>query len=600
MQAAETTLIDNRNSAITQRQHAASLLQSPASSHQREIVSKVNASPLVVTQRQRLAESFGEAAPLRENLEDEELFQGRFKAIQRQSVEEEEPLQGKFSEGTRSTQLQSETVKSDNRTGMPDQLKAGIESLSGMDISDVRVHRNSPKPTQLNALAFAQGKEIHLGSGQERNLPHEAWHVVQQRQGRVKPTMQTKGVPINDDSALEQEADVMVQKALQGKFGATPINATRPLVKKYSNSSFVQQNTIQRITFERSTLGKIGGIFGRADADADRWIATFNLLNTLATVTLTAQAANLAHFPEFNQGYTLPRAFVLANAAAHIAAANRVAVGAQILFHYQHAHELENTRLPQVVTLGGPKCVILGGFNANQWDIFDSITQLPATLANLAGLTNLQFTDFFNLPIAALNDFITIPNAQKAAILANIPVMLGVSDLDQAYNAWNGAAKQGHTFSEHGAHHSDVHMQGLADGSGNPKGRWLTFAVQQAAITQAENHMWNLANYPGVDSALRTPGNNWIHPGGIYNNARHLATRANPNPPRTKKKVDLINQNFGGGNTGTTFFPMPGVRFWGFWQPGRPAPVVAGNFTAIFQLQQGGGAYRVLTAYPVV
>ncbi len=31
-----------------------------------------------------------------------------------------------------------------NRTGLPDQLKAGIESLSGIDMSDVRVHANSP------------------------------------------------------------------------------------------------------------------------------------------------------------------------------------------------------------------------------------------------------------------------------------------------------------------------------------------------------------------------------------------------------------------------------------------------------------------------
>src|SRR5689334_17082968 len=33
-------------------------------------------------------------------------------------------------------------VATPNRTGMPDQLKAGIESLSGMDLSDVRVHVN--------------------------------------------------------------------------------------------------------------------------------------------------------------------------------------------------------------------------------------------------------------------------------------------------------------------------------------------------------------------------------------------------------------------------------------------------------------------------
>lgn len=100
-----------------------------------------------------------------------------------------------------------------NRTGMPDQLKAGLENLSGFDLSDVRVHRNSEKPAQLNAYAYAQGQDIHLGSGREEHLPHEGWHVIQQMQGRVKPTVQFKGVAVNVDSTLESEADRMGMKA---------------------------------------------------------------------------------------------------------------------------------------------------------------------------------------------------------------------------------------------------------------------------------------------------------------------------------------------------------------------------------------------------
>ena len=107
---------------------------------------------------------------------------------------------------------------SNNRSGLPDNLKAGIESLSGMDMSDVHVHKNSARPAQLNALAYAQGRDIHLAPGQEKHLPHEAWHVVQQRQGRVKPTLQLAGAQINDDHALEAEADRMGGKATrQGK-----------------------------------------------------------------------------------------------------------------------------------------------------------------------------------------------------------------------------------------------------------------------------------------------------------------------------------------------------------------------------------------------
>lgn len=103
-----------------------------------------------------------------------------------------------------------------NRTGLPDNLKSGIEALSGLSMDDVRVHYNSSKPTQLQALAYTQGTDIHVAPGQERHLPHEAWHVVQQKEGRVKPTMQMKdGLQVNDDSGLEQEADVMGTKVLQ-------------------------------------------------------------------------------------------------------------------------------------------------------------------------------------------------------------------------------------------------------------------------------------------------------------------------------------------------------------------------------------------------
>ena len=99
-------------------------------------------------------------------------------------------------------------------TGLPAPLKTGIEALSGMSMDHVNVRYNSSRPAQLNAHAYAQGSEIHLAPGQERHLPHEAWHVVQQAQGRVKPTMQAKGTPVNDDARLEAEADSMGSKAL--------------------------------------------------------------------------------------------------------------------------------------------------------------------------------------------------------------------------------------------------------------------------------------------------------------------------------------------------------------------------------------------------
>jgi len=99
----------------------------------------------------------------------------------------------------------SPVQKKGNNTGLPDQLKSGIENISGHSMDDVKVHYNSNRPAQLNAHAFAQGTDIHIASGQEKHLPHEAWHVVQQKQGRVKPTIQMKGnVQFNDISESEK------------------------------------------------------------------------------------------------------------------------------------------------------------------------------------------------------------------------------------------------------------------------------------------------------------------------------------------------------------------------------------------------------------
>jgi hypothetical protein len=113
------------------------------------------------------------------------------------------------------------TQKKPNATGLPDRLKDGVEQLSGLALDDVRVHYNSAKPAAVQAHAYAQGTDIHVAPGQGKHLPHEAWHVVQQKQGRVKPTLQLKGVAINDDGGLEREADAMGVRALAARTIAT-------------------------------------------------------------------------------------------------------------------------------------------------------------------------------------------------------------------------------------------------------------------------------------------------------------------------------------------------------------------------------------------
>jgi hypothetical protein len=161
-----------------------------------------------------------------------------------------------------------------DRTGLPERLKAGVEALSGVSLDDVKVHYNSSKPAQLQALAYAQGKDIHLGPGQEANLPHEAWHVVQQAQGRVRPTRQTKaGGAVNDDRGLESEADRMGEKAFQlgslsavvpgtASAGHLATGAAIQLKKVIAGTHAVADRGSLDIDFEERTRGSSAGMYG--------------------------------------------------------------------------------------------------------------------------------------------------------------------------------------------------------------------------------------------------------------------------------------------------------------------------------------------------
>jgi hypothetical protein len=137
--------------------------------------------------------------------DEEDVAQGKMEhtAQRVEGEEDDEVLQGKMGDAAPK-----------NETGLPDNLKAGVESLSGFSLDNVRVHYNSSKPATVQALAYTQGTDIHVAPGQEKHLPHEAWHVAQQMAGRVSPTTNINGMPVNDNAALEHEADVMGEKAV--------------------------------------------------------------------------------------------------------------------------------------------------------------------------------------------------------------------------------------------------------------------------------------------------------------------------------------------------------------------------------------------------
>ena len=167
-------------------------------------------------------------------------------------------LNGRASATGPAAPVQRQEAPQKNTTGLPDELKAGVENLSGHSLDDVRVHYNSAQPAQLQAHAYAQGSDIHVAPGQEQHLPHEAWHVVQQKQGRVKPTMQLKSrVNVNDDDGLEKEADVMGATALAAAdqlSGGQPAQVAQ--LAFGSTGAGIVQRDIDNVKYDESHAGK--------------------------------------------------------------------------------------------------------------------------------------------------------------------------------------------------------------------------------------------------------------------------------------------------------------------------------------------------------
>ena len=145
------------------------------------------------------------------------------------------------------------TQRKVNTTGLPDTLKARVEQLSGLSMDDVIVHYNSSEPSKFQALAYTQGTEIHVGPGQEQHLAHEAWHVAQQKQGRVKPTLQMKGTEINNEPSLEKEADVMGRKASSiGKNVESANNSGAPSIERAKTVQRVVQLLTKQAWYHRA------------------------------------------------------------------------------------------------------------------------------------------------------------------------------------------------------------------------------------------------------------------------------------------------------------------------------------------------------------
>lgn len=155
---------------------------------------------------------------------------------------------------------------------LPPDLRRGLEATSGLDMGDVRVHREAPEAAALGAAAFARGGDVYLGPGGERHLPHEAWHVVQQKQRRVAPTSALpSGLAVNTDPGLEAEADRMgAAAAARGGEAAPPALSgvpADPVAPLQGVFDYIGQGEGQEWVWRDSETGDLFGsiLFGPTD-----------------------------------------------------------------------------------------------------------------------------------------------------------------------------------------------------------------------------------------------------------------------------------------------------------------------------------------------
>ena len=181
-----------------------------------------------VTQRAEMDEDEllqGKFVAQRAEMDEDELLQGKF-VTQRAEMDEDELLQGKFV--TQRAEMDEDELVQGKLTTQRAEGPAVAPALSSMIptfgaemLSSVNLHPDSPTPQEVGALAYTQGHDIHFAPGQfkpdtqagRQLIGHELAHVEQQDAGRVQPTTEIGGMPVNDNPGLESEADQIGAKA---------------------------------------------------------------------------------------------------------------------------------------------------------------------------------------------------------------------------------------------------------------------------------------------------------------------------------------------------------------------------------------------------
>lgn len=108
---------------------------------------------------------------------------------------------------------------------LPADFQAKAEHTLGTDLSNEKIVKDSKVAEQAGAKAVNMGGETHFAPGQfdldskkgQELAMHEFAHKKQKEDGLVKQTGEINGMPLNDDPALEADADAKAAKAVNGE-----------------------------------------------------------------------------------------------------------------------------------------------------------------------------------------------------------------------------------------------------------------------------------------------------------------------------------------------------------------------------------------------
>ncbi|MCB9234973.1 MAG: DUF4157 domain-containing protein [Bacteroidia bacterium] len=185
--------------------------------------------------------------------------------VQRKPEDEEESLQAKMGDGGGNGSFSPVQRKESSENGLPENVQGKMENSLGSDFSNVNIHENSNSASDMGALAYTQGNDVHFAPGQfkpdtrsgQELIGHELTHVVQQREGNIKPTTEVNGQGVNNDKGLEAEADSMGAKAARGE-------ATQMKSSGNAGAGAVQRATEYQdyTVVSGDTLAKIAAKFG--------------------------------------------------------------------------------------------------------------------------------------------------------------------------------------------------------------------------------------------------------------------------------------------------------------------------------------------------